>query len=343
VLTTDMYTPEYWTGNKLTTSIPEMLLYFVIFCYVILFLTKLGRTKKVTGSFRNHFRDTWNIVDVLWFGIMLTAVTMRMLYFTEPLRIEFTIFNLDYQELGTLAESYKNSYLVDAVTILVIAIKAIKYFALQHDLALLKGTLAQAISDLSVFVVLLLVILLGFVMMATNIFGSQVSSYRNIFTSFGTLFLILLGEFDFDEMAEVSWLWATLFFILYVIFMFFVVLNIFLAILNDAYTVVHQNDMWEELEKRKPRSLREKFEVQKAMWRERKNLKYVKKLKKEKVKAAKKAKKEYEKTMKEKGLMGKIGHRRRKEAAKEAAEAGDEGEKQTRVQKLLSRAKQRPH
>ena len=60
-------------------------------------------------------------------------------------------------------------------------------------------------------------------------------------------------------------------------------LNIFLAILNDAYTVVHTEDKWEELEKRKPRSLREKFEVQKAMWRERKNLKYVKKLKKEKV------------------------------------------------------------
>ena len=74
---------------------------------------------------------------------------------------------------------------------------------------------------------------------------------------------------------------------------------------------MHTEDKWEELEKRKPRSLREKFEVQKAMWRERKNLKYVKKLKKEKVKAAKKAKKAYEQTMREKGLMGKIGHRRR--------------------------------
>ena len=48
----------------------------------------------------------------------------------------------------------------------------------------------QAISDLSVFVVLLLVILLGFVMMASNIFGSQVMSYRDIFSSFGTLLLI---------------------------------------------------------------------------------------------------------------------------------------------------------
>ena len=103
------------------------------------------------------------------------------------------------------------------------------------------------------------------------------------------------------------------------------------------------NDTWEDLEKRKPRSLREKFEVQKAMWRERKNLKYVKKLKKEKVKAAKKAKKAYEQTQKEKGLMGKIGHRKRKAEAKEVEEAGEDAAKQTRVQKMLSRAKQRPH
>ena len=64
------------------------------------------------------------------------------------------------------------------------------------------------------------------------------------------------------------------------------------------------NNAWEDLEKRKPRSLREKFEVQKAMWRERKNLKYLKKLKREKVKAAKKAKKAFEQTQKEKGLIG---------------------------------------
>jgi hypothetical protein len=176
---------------------------------------------------------------------------------------------LSHQELGTLADSYRTSYVIDAMTVLMIAIKAIKYFQLQHDLALLKGTLAQAIgtcthrtmhtmhvhtpcthlghtmnapcthhartmhapwthlgrtldvlactmhapwtslharrrpsatslplclhqaiTDLSVFVVLLLVILLGFVIMASNIFGSQVMSYRDIFSAFGTLLLI---------------------------------------------------------------------------------------------------------------------------------------------------------
>ena len=36
-------------------------------------------------------------------------------------------------------------------------------------------------------------------------------------------------------------------------------------------------------------------------------------------------------------------YRRRKAEAKEAADAGDDAVKQTRVQKMLSRAKQRPH
>ena len=46
-------------------------------------------------------------------------------------------------------------------------------------------------------------------------------------------------------------------------------------------------------------SLREKFEVRKAIWRERKNIARMKKLKKDKVKEAKKLKKDYDKKQKE--------------------------------------------
>ena len=58
---------------------------------------------------------------------------------------------------------------------------------------MLKGTLAQAIGDLQVFVVLMLTILAGFVIMALNIFGTQAEPYKNFLNAFGTLFLILLG------------------------------------------------------------------------------------------------------------------------------------------------------
>lgn len=58
-----------------------------------------------------------------------------------------------------------------------------------------------------------------------------------------------------------SQFWAVLFFVIFVLFMFFVVLNVFLAILNDAYTNVQQTAVWEQLDKRKPLTFREWFEV----------------------------------------------------------------------------------
>jgi hypothetical protein len=84
---------------------------------------------------------------------------------------------------------------------------------------LLKGTLFQAVKDLGVFTVLMLLILFGFVIFANQIFGSQARSYMNESNAFGTLFLILLGEFDFDEMRAVDVAWATIFFLMYVVFM----------------------------------------------------------------------------------------------------------------------------
>merc|ERR1719263_2311940 len=158
--------------------------------------------------------------------------------------------------------------------------------------------------------------------MGYNIFGMQAAGFKTLQDTLGTLFLILLGEFDFEEMRAVHEAWAFIFFLFFVIFMFFIVLNIFLAILNDAYTVVHTDVVWDELEKRKPMSLREKFEVRKAIWRERKNIARMKKLKKDKVKAAKKAKKEYDKKNKDRAFIDRISTRKKRDDRAGAAEGG---------------------
>lgn len=294
VLRTDLWHAEYFEGWQLATSIPEMFLYTVTIAYVAQFGLKLARIHRVTGSFLGSFRNGWNGIEALWYLLMLVAIILRLAYYLDGDRKSFDIFSGGYIELANLAFTYQLAYIIDACTILLCAVKSIKFFALQPDLAMLKGTLAQALKDLYVFVILLLTILAGFVIMALNIFGAQAESYKNFINIFGTLFLLLLGEFDFDEMWAVDLQWAAIFFLLYVIFMFFVVLNIFLAVLNDAYTVTHMGAVWSLLEKRKPTQMRERVQVRKAMWREAKNLRYVKKrFKKDKIRAAKKAQKDH--------------------------------------------------
>lgn len=51
--------------------------------------------------------------------------------------------------------------------------KGVKYFALQKDLRLLQLTLGQAIKDLVVFLIMTIILFIGFVVMGLNIFGMQ--------------------------------------------------------------------------------------------------------------------------------------------------------------------------
>ena len=220
-------------------------------------------------------------------------------------------------------------FIVDSTSIFLCMFKVMKYLRLSPSTNLLWLTLSRAGRDILFFIITLLILMLGFIIMGYNIFGMQASGFKSIQDTLGTLFLILLGEFDYEEMRAVHDVWAIIFFLFFVIFMFFIVLNIFLAILNDAYTVVHTDVVWDELEKRKPMSLREKFEVRKAIWRERKNIARMKKLKKEKVKAAKKLKKEYDKKTKERAFLDRISSKKKREDRAAAAEMGtstrDEG------------------
>ena len=58
-----------------------------------------------------------------------------------------------------------------------------------------------------------------------------------LFHSF-TLFRIILGDFDFEQLEAANRILGPLYFMLYVFFVFFVLINMFLAIINDTYTEV---------------------------------------------------------------------------------------------------------
>lgn len=61
-----------------------------------------------------------------------------------------------------------------------------------------------------------------------------------VFLSF-TLFRIILGDFDFHALESANRVLGPIFFITYVFFVFFVLLNMFLAIINDTYAEVKSN------------------------------------------------------------------------------------------------------
>ena len=55
-----------------------------------------------------------------------------------------------------------------------------------------------------------------------------------------TLFTVLMGDFDVDEFKMANPAFGIMFFIIYILLMFLMLMNIFLAILGEAYSMVRE-------------------------------------------------------------------------------------------------------
>ena len=63
-----------------------------------------------------------------------------------------------------------------------------------------------------------------------------------------TLFRIILGDFDFQAIEAANRVMGPIYFITYVFFVFFVLINMFLAIINDTYAEVKSDLSQQESE-----------------------------------------------------------------------------------------------
>ena len=81
----------------------------------------------------------------------------------------------------------------------------------------------------------------------------QVDDYNSTITACFTLFRTILGDFNFVAIERADPLFGPFYFLSYIFFVFFVLLNMFLAIINDTYSEVkaeiftQKNDFEEDL------------------------------------------------------------------------------------------------
>jgi len=73
------------------------------------------------------------------------------------------------------------------------------------------------------------------------IFGTQVKDFSSYHYCIYTLFRIILGDFDFQAIEQANRVMGPIYFITYVFFVFFVLINMFLAIINDTYAEVKED------------------------------------------------------------------------------------------------------
>jgi len=232
----DLYTNL--DSEYLGALIMEAILYSGLLYVWINEFREVYSTYQAEGSVLGYFQDAWNVMD--WSLIILSflALTFRVVFVTSPRVANFSLFAESYQEVSSLANMYNNSFVIDSLAAFIGIFKVFRYFELQRNLHILRQSIARGIGDLAVFTGMLLLMIFGFSITGMHIFGQENAEWTDIIKSYTSLFLTLLGEFDFDAMYRVQPVGAYVFFLVFQVFVFFIMVNIFLAILNDAYIAV---------------------------------------------------------------------------------------------------------
>ena len=94
--------------------------------------------------------------------------------------------------------------------------------------------------DVAGFAVMFFIVFFAFAQLGYMIFGSQVKDYSSFSDAIFTLLRTILGDFDFYALEKANRVLGPVFFLCYVFFVFFVLLNMFLAIINDTYSEVKE-------------------------------------------------------------------------------------------------------
>eukprot|EP01102_Stenamoeba_stenopodia_P021819 TRINITY_DN8898_c0_g1_i1.p1 TRINITY_DN8898_c0_g1~~TRINITY_DN8898_c0_g1_i1.p1 ORF type:complete len:824 (-),score=205.14 TRINITY_DN8898_c0_g1_i1:71-2542(-) len=191
------------------------------------------------GILKKYFTaDPWNILEV--FNLLLIAVVVSL---TIAFLIATTTLgnNLDRESFmpwETWSTVYTTIYDIDAFIVLILFVKMFKFLRVNRRLSMLWSTLGRASSDLLAFLFLFLIIFMGFTFTGYLIWGPYLSEWSTVWGSFEILFQMTLGDSvvnEYNSMVPIHRILTPLYFFIFVFLLFFALVNMFLAIINDAY------------------------------------------------------------------------------------------------------------
>ncbi|KAL5966552.1 Polycystin-2 [Taenia solium] len=191
----------------------------------------------------SYFRHFWHLVDFLVILLSIACVGLNIYnrYFVVTmLKQELSPLGVypDFVHIAHMALVYKRLL---ALLVFFSLIQVFKFVSFSETMGQLTATINYALYDMIGFTVMFGIVFTAFVQAGTLMFGSTSSEFKSFdFTAFA-LYRIILGDFDMDAIKAAHIFLGPLYFLVYIFFVFFVLLNMFLAIIGEAYAKVKEN------------------------------------------------------------------------------------------------------
>jgi hypothetical protein len=243
--------------KDLYRSICEVLVLFYVISFAVGELQDLRAIHReheelTAGNvFKLYVSEIWNILDlitivlfvvyyVVYFAIYIISqnITVKDKFtFPQDQPVLFELLN----NLAYAADSFQTLQTVSMLNVFCCLAKMFKYFDAQGRLAVINKTFAIAAQDLAHFCIMLFAVMWVFSLIAYQTFGTKMANFANKSTAFHTVYRFCLGDFDFDALYEAGGGLGLLYFYAITLFIIFIMVNVFLAIVMDSYAEANEH------------------------------------------------------------------------------------------------------
>ncbi|XP_010792526.1 polycystic kidney disease 2-like 1 protein [Notothenia coriiceps] len=211
----------------------------MVFCLFILYYIVEEIIELRIHKF-SYFNSIWNILDIVVIMLAIVAVIFNIF---RTIKVDNLLGKLleepgiyaDFEFLAFWQMQYNN---MNAVNLFFAWIKVFKYISFNKTMTQLSSTLGRCAKDILGFAIMFFIVFFAYAQLGYLLFGTEVESFSTFVKCIFTQFRIILGDFDYNAIDRANRVLGPIYFVTYVFFVFFVLLNMFLAIINDTYSEV---------------------------------------------------------------------------------------------------------
>lgn len=220
--------------------------YIVLACEVLFLLLTMWFTMVELMQMRSarvaYLRSFWNYIDLLIIVLAYTSLGFSLYRYAylsgDNAARAATADGKRPVSLDRLAFGQVQYNTAMASCVFLVWLKLFKYLSFNRTLMQLSMTLSRCAADLMAFALMFLIVFVAFAQLGYALFGTENADFRSFSVTMMTLLRTVLGDFDYLAIEKANRLLGPIYFVAYIFLVFFVLLNMFLAIINDTYAEV---------------------------------------------------------------------------------------------------------
>lgn len=208
---------------------------FLFVCFILKFT--IDEVLEIRELGWSYLTRPWDLLDLLILAISYTAFIFNVIrYFFIKDKLQSTIDEpntyANFDEFAYWQWTYNTMV---AVCVFFIWIKIFKYLNFNRTMTLMSNTLSRCAGDILGYTVMFFIVFFAYAQFGYLVFGPTTFGFHTFPDSLYSLFRIILGDFDFYGLIRANRVVGPIFFVTYVFVVFFILVNVFLAIINDSY------------------------------------------------------------------------------------------------------------